>query len=36
MYLQKVGYGAMDWIEMALDKDRSGGFVNAVMNVRVP
>jgi uncharacterized protein YebE (UPF0316 family) len=36
MDLQKVGYGGMDWIELARDGDRCRGFVNEVMNLRVP
>ena len=28
--------GGMDWIDLALDKDRWGAFVTTVMNFRVP
>jgi hypothetical protein len=35
MNLQEVGYGALDWIELAQDRDRCWALVNAVMNLWV-
>jgi hypothetical protein len=36
MDLQDVGWGGMDWIDMAEDRDRWRALVNAVMNILVP
>jgi hypothetical protein len=32
----EVGWGDVDWIGLAQDKDRWGTLVNSVLNLRVP
>jgi len=36
MYLQKVGCGSFDWIQLAQDRDRRRALVNAVKNLQIP
>jgi hypothetical protein len=36
MDIQEVGYGGMDWINLAQDRNRWQAILNAVMNLRVP
>jgi hypothetical protein len=36
MDIQEVGWGCMDWIDMAQDRDRWRAVVSAVMNPGVP
>ena len=33
--LKEVGWGALDWIDLAQDRDRWRAVMNAVMNLRV-
>ena len=36
MYLEEVGRGDMDWMDLAQDRDRRRNLVKAVINLRVP
>jgi hypothetical protein len=36
IYLHEVGWGDMDWMDLAKDRDRWQALVNAVMNHQVP
>jgi hypothetical protein len=36
MDLREIGWGAMDWIDLAQDRDQWRVLVDTVMNFRVP
>jgi hypothetical protein len=36
MDYQEVGWGGIEWIELAEDSDRWWALVNAVLNLRIP
>jgi hypothetical protein len=36
MDLREIGFGDVDWIHWAQDRDRWSALVNTVMNLRVP
>jgi hypothetical protein len=36
MDLRETGWGGMDWIDLAQDRDRCKASVNTVMNFQVP
>jgi hypothetical protein len=36
MYLLEIGFGDVDWIDLAQDRDRWRALVNMVMNLWVP
>jgi hypothetical protein len=36
MDLRDIGWGGMDWIDLAQDRDQWMALVNTVMNLRVP
>jgi hypothetical protein len=36
MYLQGVGWGSRDWIDLAHDRNRWWALLNAAMNLQVP
>jgi hypothetical protein len=36
MDLVEVGWGDVDWVGLAMDRDRWSALVNSVLNLRVP
>jgi hypothetical protein len=36
MDIRKIGWGGMDWIDLAQDRDQWRVLVNTVMNLQVP
>ena len=36
MYVVEVGWGGVDWLHLARDRDRRRAVLNAVMNLSVP
>jgi hypothetical protein len=36
MYLREIGWGGIDWIELARDMDQWTALVNTIMNLRIP
>jgi hypothetical protein len=36
MDLREIGWGDLDWIDLAQDRDKLRALVNTVMNLRVP
>jgi hypothetical protein len=36
MDLGEIGWGVVDWVGMALDRDKGRALVNAVMKLQVP
>jgi hypothetical protein len=36
MNLQEVGWGGVEWFDLAQERDRWWALVNGVMNLRVP
>jgi hypothetical protein len=36
MDLREIGWGGMDWIDLAQDRDQWRALVNMVMNLQVP
>jgi hypothetical protein len=35
MDLREIGWGSVDWIQLAQDRDRWRALVNTVMNLRI-
>jgi hypothetical protein len=35
-HLQEIGWGGMDWIDLAQDRDRWRALVNTVISLQVP
>jgi hypothetical protein len=36
MELREIGWGCMDWVDLAEDRDQWRALVNTVLNLRVP
>jgi hypothetical protein len=36
MDLKEIGSGAMNWIDLAQDRDQWRALVNTIMNLRIP
>jgi hypothetical protein len=36
MHLKEIGFGSVNWIHLAQDRDRWRTLVNVVLNLRVP
>jgi hypothetical protein len=36
MYLRKLGWDGIDWIDLAQDRDQWRALVNKAMNLRIP
>jgi hypothetical protein len=36
IYIRRIGWDGVDWIDLAQDREQWGALVNTVMNLRVP